>query len=262
MQEKNVLPEGWYDEFFERADLEGSFDLLHGNDHFYAEAMRGRIRSLQVRLKDAWTHFDKATALAAGAPVTIPNLVRQFLLNLYLFDNALLQEPLDREAKIPVAKIPELPPKVSTEFPEVAHVIELRLSAEGYLRLHVGEYEIARKVFKKLVSSYARGPDATLSVYYCGLAAAERNLGLEDLAERTLENAALAVQAGGSTLNRVRASSVLYAFRTWLDELEEAEGWRQFLLRLECPEDTKEAFLRRSNILIERCSQEECLLLL
>jgi tetratricopeptide (TPR) repeat protein len=224
--------------------------------------MRGRIRSLQLRTEEAWDHFDRALDLAAEAPVTIANLVREFLLNLYLFDNALLEGPVDRSAKIPEARIPELPPHVMEEYPEVAYVISLRHCAEGYLRLHLGEFAKARRIFGDLIDGYRSSPDATLGFYYCGLAAAEHNMGHRDRARRTLENAGLAVLAGGRTLNQARLAGVLEAFHAWLGAEEEGRSWKAFLDRLPCPEATKEAFSRRGELLLERCTQEKCLLLI
>lgn len=257
-----VLPRGWQERFFDRADLEGSFRALEGLDHFHVHTMRGRIRSLQLRTEDAWDHFDRSLDLAADAPVTIANLVREFLLNLYLFDNAILEGPVDRSAKIPEAKIPELPEQVMEEYPEVAYVISLRQSAEGYLRLHLGEFATARRVFGDLIEAYRASPDATLGFYYCGLAAAEHNMGHRDRAERTLENAGLAILSGGRTLNQARLAGILEAFYSWLGADEEAMSWKAFLDRLPCPDATKEAFSRRGKLLLERCAEQKCLLLI
>jgi hypothetical protein len=262
MPETSVLPEGWYKEFFEVADLEQSFRRLRGLRHFYAAAMRGRIRSLQLRVPEAWDHFDRASRLVLKVPVTIPNLVRQFMLNLYLFDNALLDGPVDRSPPIPHAKIPTLPPQVAAEYPEVAQVIELRRAAEGFLRLHMGEDAVARKIFRRLIADRGSNADAALAVHYCGLAAAEQNLGHAAQARLHLENAGFAVQSGGSKLNRARAASILFAFYSWLEMEEDAEGWRIYLENLKCPEPTRDVFIRRAHLLVERCTEQQSLVLI
>ena len=85
-----IPPDGWFEEFFDKANLGRSYELLEGLDHFYAATLRGRIRSLQLRTAEAWEHFDEAVELARAAPSTIANLVRQVLLHLYLFEERYL----------------------------------------------------------------------------------------------------------------------------------------------------------------------------
>jgi tetratricopeptide (TPR) repeat protein len=259
---QQVLPEGWYTEFLGKADMEESFRRLEGIAHFHAETMRGRIRSLQLRVEDAWLHFERALSLAADAPMDIPNLVRQFLLNLYLFDNALLEGPVNHINDLPEAKTPDLPEHVLDEYPEVAYVFELRRCAEGYLRLHLGESASARKIFKELIADFPGVPNATISSYYCGLAAAEHNLGLQEEALRTLENAALCIQTGGVTMNRARGACILFAFYSWLAKEDEARAWRSYLEGIDCPESTKHVFEKRAQLLIERCTRAQSLVLL
>lgn len=259
---KSVLPPGWYLDLLNRADLEASYRALNGVKHFSAEALRGRIRSFQLRLDDAWEHFEKATRAADKARETIPNLVRKFLLHVYVCENALLSHPIDRTVSVPYMTMPELPRAVFKRFPEVRYVVDARLSAEAALRLHLGDYHTSSMLFMSLVEAHGAKPDAALALHYSGLAAAQYNLGLTDESRRNIENAALALRSGGSVLNRVKAAGILHALQLFLEEPQEAVDWLEFLKRIECPEATKEAFLARGKMMLERSTSQHCLLVI
>lgn len=255
---KNPLPSGWLQGFHSRADFERSFAELEGQKHFYAEAMRGHIRSFQLRFAEGWKHFDRAYELSQRAAENIPNLVRQFLLNIYCFEHALLEEPLtDKKQgeKMPSLWLPALPDFVLEEYPEVKLVINLRRHAEGILCLHLGKCSQAARVFEGLT----RGGGATA---YLGLAAAQHGMGNGELARSSIENAARILKAGGDTLDRARAAAVLQAFYTFLAEDEEANSWKIFIEGLPCPLETHEVFLRRAGIILERSRAEARLLVL
>jgi hypothetical protein len=83
-----------------------------------------------------------------------------------------------------------------------------------------------------------------------------------DESRRNIENAALALRSGGSVLNRVKATGILHAFQIFLDEPQEAAEWLEFLKRIECPEATKEAFLARGKMMLERSTSQHCLLVI
>jgi hypothetical protein len=168
----------------------------------------------------------------------------------------------ERDAKVPEFWIPELPEIVLEEYPEVKLVINLRRTSEGLLRLHLGNYEVAAKVFQGLIEKNPQGAPEALAANYLGLAACQHNQGLDELAHWNLENAAFAIQTGGETINRARNAAVLHAFYSYLNDEEEANGWRAFLDRLPCPDPTRAAFLRRADIILERCMQHSNLVLI
>ena len=136
MSEDSVLPEGWRQQFLERADLEHSFQELRDSRHFYAEAMRGRIRSLQLSFAEANRHFEKAAVLGRRAPDSIVNAVRQFLLHIFLSENLLSEGPFTPDAPYPEAWLPELDEELTEAFPEVKLIFNLRRGIEGMLRVH------------------------------------------------------------------------------------------------------------------------------
>lgn len=265
------LPEGWRRRLLGQVDLRASFAELEGRQHFVADTMRGYIRSLELRFDDAWEYFDRAYAKANAAAESIPNLVHQFLLNIYCFDNALIESPLNTEGtNLPDLWIPTgLPQHVLDEYPEVRFVIQLRRNSEGILRLHLGDYGEAAEIFEQLIqqnsvqsTTSGRGNLNALMMNYLGLAATQLNLGLADEAFLNLENAALAVQTGGERINQARAAAILKAFYAVLDRPQEAMDWELYLERLPCPPETIVAFLERAQIVQERCHHRSSLVLL
>lgn len=262
------LPNGWRHEFLNRADFRRSFGALSGHDHFFADTLRGYIRSLQLRFDEAWSFFDRALDKAERTPSNPQNLMRRFLLQVYVFDNALCEAPLSCGA-------PALPPEESAPealleaYPDMRRLLQLRRNSEAILHLHLGNFEAAADTFEDLIQqngfvktrSGTTNPSA-LTMNYIGLAAAQLNLELEDEARRNLENASFALLSGGELINRARAASVLHAFYSFLDERKEAQSWKTYLQRLSCPRETVTAFLRRARIVHQRCVEHSGLVLL
>src|SRR5258706_199678 len=81
---EQAVPEKWLDALNERCDLDQSFQALQGWDHFHTDTIRGRLRSFQLKPREAWDHFDLAVERAEGsaadrkienACVSIPTLI-------------------------------------------------------------------------------------------------------------------------------------------------------------------------------------------
>jgi hypothetical protein len=260
---ENPLPEGWLDEYVDKADLDLSYSRLTARRHFYVEALRGHIRSQQLRFEDAWDHFDKATLFCAESEENIPNLVRQFLLHIWCFENALVEAPLaDGDLDVPVLWIPELPERILADYPEVKLVIDHRRNAEALLRLHIGKWSESAELYQTLIQENRNSVhNDSLATYYLGMAACQHNMDMKEIALRYLEDAGLSVLTGGRTLNRLLGAAVLYAMYSRIGDLDEARSWKSFLESFKCPQPTKEVILRRADILIERCAQKESLVL-
>ena len=247
-----VLPAGWGAELLARADLVRSFGQLSACRHFYAEAMRARIRSLQLKTAEAARRFESAAASALDAPQTVPNLIRQIALHAFAFENALLRDRAEKSEGAVCQSTPQLSSEQLAEHPELRFAFEIRDAAEALSLLHRGEARKAAKIFFDLVERTRVKRPNSLPTYYLGLAAAQHNMGHKRLALRTIESAGLSLQMGGEVLNQARAAGTLYAFHAALGRIEEAESWRLFMKRLECPKATKTAFLKRGEILLER----------
>ena len=256
------LPENWLKKFFRRADLKTSYRDLEGVRHFHAETMRGRIRSLQMRFAEAWKHFDHAQALISESPKSIPNLVRQFVLEIYSFNNALLERPVSSDCPMAEFSLPPLDPKILDEYPEIRYVLELRRNSEAMLRLHTGEVDRARSIYESLLNDKPMNKAELLVVYYLGLAACEAQNGVTAEAEAHLENASLAAQTLQKILNQASAAAQLNAFYKFTGNGQKAMEWKLFLSRLNCPQETISLFTLRAEKIYNRCSEKGRLVLL
>jgi len=246
-----------------KADLERSFDALEGRRGFYAEALRGRIRSLQVRTGDAWGHFERAQQKAVKAQDDLNSLTRQFTLNLWCFEHALLESSPEPEGDgVPEARFPEPPGKLLELYPQVRSVMSLRRYSEAMLRLHLGDWLDAAALFEQLIESERGNVDGNLPFYYLGLAACHHGAEVEDLAFRALEDAGLTAAASGSTLRQARVAGALHGIYRLLSINKQAAGWKAFLERLPCPAATKKVFVRRGGLIVERSREQGWLVVL
>ena len=258
------LPKGWHDEFSTRADFDRSYQALEGVKGFYAEALRGRIRSLQLRFEEAWDHFDRAADETVKEEETIATLVQRLTGHIWRFETAISEARIESEVGFPFESwIPELPERILKDYPEVMYILVLRKYVEGLLRLHFGHYLKAAGYFEKLIAETKDNvPWAQVPLYYLGLGASRYNLGEKEEGRRNLENAGLATHAHGELLLQARLSGALYGMYQFLGEQEEAQGWKLFLERLPCPAATKEAFLQRGEMIVTRSREAGGLLFL
>lgn len=265
-KQDSPLPGDWLEQLFEKADFERSYASLRGLKHFYVEAWRGHLRAEQLRFDAAWKHFDKAYSLASDVEENIPNLVRQFLLNIWCFENALAEAPIgDTVTEVPEAWIPELPPEILDEYPEVRLVIQMRRRSEASLRLHLGQYSDAAEIFGELIEEGSEDKgmidQGNLTSYYLGLAASEYNLEFREKALKNLENAGLAITTSGKTWTRARNASTIQAFYKFLKMDDEAASWDSFMENLDCPKATKDLYRKRAAMVLSRCVEKSQLLL-
>jgi tetratricopeptide (TPR) repeat protein len=257
------LPAGWFGELQDKADLQHSYDALGRRKHFYVEAFRGNLKTNQLQFGTAWEHFDRARELSLEAEEDIPNLVRQFLLNIWCFECALLEAPLaESRGKVPPLWLPELPEEILQDYPEVQLVIDMRMRSEGILRLHLGEYEESAAIFESLISRGRVPGEPQVAIYYLGLAACQFNLGEESEAWKNLENAGFAVLTGSRTLNRAITAGLLHGLYSYMEDHEQARDWAAFIQSLDCPQATKDLSLRRGSVAMERCAARSELLVL
>ncbi len=256
------LPKNWLKKFFRNADLETSYQELESVRHFHAETMRGRIRSLQMRFSAAWEHFDRAQSMICEAPRNTPNLVRQFVLEIYSFNNALLERPVSSDCPMAEFSLPPLDPKILDDYPEIRYVLELRRNSEAMLRLHTGELDRARAIYNSLLNEKPMNKAELLVVYYLGLAACEAQSGMNDEVEAHLESSSLAAQTLQKTLNQASAAAQLNAFYKFTGNGQKAMEWKLFLSRLGCPQETIALFTLRAEKIHSRCSEKGRLVLL
>ncbi|MBI4601781.1 MAG: hypothetical protein HY721_07455 [Planctomycetes bacterium] len=259
-----TLPDGWLEDLLAQADLERSYALLRhlSSRHFYVEALKGRIRWLQLRFEGAWKHFEKACLLAESQEETVPSLVRRCLLGLWCFENSIAEEPYSpTDEDRPDDWIPGFPDELLQEHPEVRLIVRARRQAGALLSLHKGEYDDAAGAYREILEEAAGREEGQAAGCYLGLAACAHNQGASEDARRNMENAGLSVAAGGLTLDRGRVAGTLAGFHDYLGE-GDAAGWRELIQRLACPERTRTVFLNHARYLADRCREEERLVLL
>ncbi|MEM7235268.1 MAG: hypothetical protein AAF517_24025, partial [Planctomycetota bacterium] len=102
------LPEGWQADFYLRADLERSFEdlkSLGGAYGYFVEAVRGHIRTLQLKYDDARVHLDRASTQLAGSPLSSReshpgSFATRLLVEIFRFDLALATDAPDPAAEL------------------------------------------------------------------------------------------------------------------------------------------------------------------
>jgi hypothetical protein len=239
------LPDGWKERLYGLADLEASFWELDGIEGFAAEAQRGRIRSLQVRIEEADDHFSRAEVLLAHSEASMANLVEALRRRLYERDHSVL--------KGEVPKTLAVTPHLRGADDALVKILRLHRAADAAECLLIGGPRRARRIYRRLLRE--RHPPAieeNRAAWHMGLAACHHNLGSRRRALRHLETAGLFVAAIPRTLGRVACAGTLVAIYRAINREAEAAEWIHFVERVECPEETKACVQLRGRILAER----------
>lgn len=245
-------PPTWRADLVDRADLEASFRALAPHEHFFAEALRGWVRTLQLRIAEAEEHFGHARELARGVRPTVANIARRFLSEVYSSECTLLKGPPPLRSRPPLSS-PLPPAEIASEWPEVRLVVELCRAFEGRFLLHAGDCERGARLFGRLLAERRRESGSELAAWYLGLAACQHGLELDEPSIRSIENAELATLNAAATLSAARDAASLAAFWSFLGSPDRASEWTLFLRRLPCPEATRDAFRERSDRISQRC---------
>jgi len=240
-----AAPHDWITLVNDRCDLDLAFKALQGWDHFHTDTIRGRIRSLQLRPKEAWEFFRLAEERAEEYGRSLRNILRRFYLKVYSFENALLAESEpDGGSSAQTERC--LKSLLSTEVPDSEVASQLRTYSHALYLLHKEDYATAERMFKRLLRDSRDRIGDEKTGFYLGAAVTFRGLGEEAEAERQLENACLFIPALDNTYNMgLYAGTASALLRIWERE-EEAREWDQFLTRLKTPKKTSDLFRERS----------------
>ncbi len=246
-----AAPADWMNLVNEKGDLDLAFDALDGWDHFYTDTIRGRIRSLQLRPKEAEPFFERSQARVEKFPATLRNFLRRFYHKIYVFENSIIAE------SAPEGGDPELTDKVLTdlmnmEIPETEMALQTRQYHKGLLLLNRGKFGDAKKCFLRIIKQSRDHMGDEKTAYYLGAAVALKQLGQETEANWQIENASLIIPTLENTLNMGIYSASLSAFLDLWGREAEAEEWKDFLLRLKLPEKTRRLLLQRKERVITR----------
>ena len=252
--EDERLPSGWLEEFHERGDLERAFYLLRRSRGFYANGLRGWIRSLQLRTDAAWVYFYRAYQRFTEDSESILGAARRFGVILFSVETARLDGKVDLRDAPEETTLPEPFNQVIAAYSEAQDLLRTRKVLEGIRHLSIGEPKEASQVFEKLVEEDASVRPEELPQDQLLLAASRMQDG-EDVT-RDLEIAGQATEECPCMIARARAAANLSGILRHLGDNTKARRWREFLKNQRCPVTTREVFERRAEIIWARCRAE------
>ena len=248
---EQAAPISWVTLVNDRCDLDLAFDELDGWKHFHTDTIRGRVRSLQLRPKEAWTYFEKARARAHKYEHSLRNHLRLFYLKLYCFENALIAES-QSEGGSPSRTNKCLKALLAGEIPPSEVAEQMRTFVHALHLLHQADYALAKKLLKKLIRQSRDRLGDEKTGFYFAAAVAYRGLGKKAEADRQLENASLMIPALDNAFNMgLYAGTASALLRIWGREAE-AREWDEFIVHFKPPAKTAEILRERSRRIQER----------
>jgi hypothetical protein len=265
----------WRRLFLDEVDLDAAYESLHGARGSYSEALRGRVRSLQLRSAEAWAHFDRAAELARKEKPTRRRLAERVFTATIRIEHALSENALsdqEREWVRDQGQFDDIlgPPGGGildeadcVEDPLSRRVRNLRLQTEGMLALHAGLHERAVESYRRLAEAQRGVLNTPMALAFVGTGAARHNLGADDEARRSFEDAAWTIQAGDvPLLMQIRVALLLQGAFSVLGSQSEADDWRQFVRAQPIPAKSLEIFERHEKRIIDRCLEAKAILVL
>ena len=250
-QAEYATPSDWHENFHKRVDFEAAFRTLDGHEHFHAETLRGKIRSLQLRTKEASKHFLTAMLLSKAAKKNAQTLVRILYLHSYMVQNALLHEALHSPKEIAVETELTMEKFLDLEDPDLLHADQVRILVIGFYQLFRGNFHSALEAFECLIEESKNRVEDRQVDFFIGATAAHLALGHGDQAERHYQNASLALNTVSKLfLIALAYSRLIILTRVW-DRADEADKWLTALTALPIPEASKIHFLRFSKALAD-----------
>ncbi len=250
-QSDRAAPADWMALVNEKCDLDLAFDVLEGWNHFYTDTIRGRIRSLQLRPKEAMAYFELSAERVDDFPNTLRNFLRRFYHKIYVFENSIIAES-EPEGGNPDQTDRFLKDLMEMEIPETEIALQTRQYHKGLFFLHRGRPEEAKKCFLRIIRQSRDRMGDEKSAYYLGAAAAHKQLGEDKDADKQLEYASLYIPTLENTLNMGIYSTTLAALLQFWERVDEAQEWLDFLGRLKIPGKTREMLLERNRRIVAR----------
>ncbi len=261
--------------YLHQADLDGAFDVLEGVSSYSADALRGRIRSLQLRSEEAVEYFSRARGGARNAPDTVLDLLRRIQLEVFRVSHAMTEGTATRLALSDLdrwltthegfggdgaegARTLEV---LKRESPRVRRQLNARKQMESVLCLNAGQFEEAALLCEDVIEEEGPRLSSGLGYAYLVLGAAHHNLEMSESARRHFENAALAAQNSTALLTRLRLASLLSALYGLLGDSERARHWDD-ALRADGPEATCRVLEARARRLMGFCQSRQHLVVI
>jgi tetratricopeptide (TPR) repeat protein len=245
-----ATPENWL-EVFNECDLDKAFDVLDGWHHFHTDTLRGRVRSLQLRPKEAWKWFSKAESKVMRFENSTKNLYRYFYLKVYCFENSIIESSKPDEGDD--RKIDETIREVmSFDVSYSPKASQLQKFCRGLRLLHLEEFAQAQRIFSKLIRENSDKVWDEMTAIYLSSAVALYELNLFDKAKRVFENAALSIPVLSAKFNMGLYASIAKALLKIWGREQEAMEWDGFIGVLKIPPKTIEILQERAERILER----------
>lgn len=249
---EQAAPRDWLTLIDDHCDLDVAFEALEGWNHFHSDTYRGRLRSLQLRPREAWAFFDLAEARYAQFKETPRNRLRRYFLKIYSFENALIEQSdpaISFSVSVLERRIREIENLEPVESPVAASLGDV---CRGLLALHRADYILASRIFESLIRASGDRKTDEKTGFYFAAAASSRARGEEAEARRHMEDACLYIPALESKFNMGYFAAIASAICRLWDREEEAKEWSEFLHRIEIPEKTIGIFSERGKRIFER----------
>ena len=241
-----TIPAGWGTRLHDQADFDASMGELGGCEGYHAESLRGRVCSLQLKLRKASAHFRRAAEIHRQAP-RLTDPIQVGLTAAYVREHALVVG----------AKLPRQVPAIMLECGQKLRAIEsLHRSLDALECLHGGIAEDAKLTFTTLLEEHGDAGPERRALWNLGLGVASLQLDERKAAERCLDNAGLHVcDPDCRTLGRAQISAWLAHVHQFAGADRSSREWWCFLEATQCPEATMVAMKRRAALLADRSLQ-------
>jgi len=246
----------WYARFEHRADFARAFRELPESGDFFVEALRGRLRSLELRFGDAWRHFGRAELAARREPESAARLVRGVLLEMFRFEAnfvAFADEP--STCLLPPLGAPEsISDTAFAACAELRAVLEIRWRCEAVARLRSGQFDDAAEAFRRLDRLGATSTASRVETLLWEAIAA-RVAGRCGLAATRLEVAGSVfdgVDADAGVTRTLLAARLVAGHELARDEVARRR-WKQLFDGIAVPEPTRKLCLERARRQVRGC---------
>lgn len=241
-----------------RADFEGALEAISSRDDFESYALRGKIRSLELRTAEACEHFERAEELyeeVAESDSEAP--IGYFYLQLYCLENALLEEAVEGLTEEVEARQESALEYLTARSPNSLPGM-ISLSAIGTYKLVRRRFADAAQVFELFLALTNVGWNVELirTGFSIGAAAAAGELDRANEAERHYETAALGLGMVPHELMTGIYCGRLHALAARWGRKRESREWLRRIEKMECPETSKECFRRRAGLLAAATERE------
>jgi hypothetical protein len=249
---------GFQEALHDRADLEAAWGTLEGRTDPFADALRGQLRTLELRFVEAEILFARAQRPieSDGSPLSPQDLLRRLLSSVYESELILWRSPPDGQDGPAFRRLTPLPESIAARYPELRLAREAALAVQARFLLHFGREAEAGRLFGRLIDGASREERPRLGEYYLGLAACQRGLGEAVPCRRSLENAELAVLSTDDRLAAGRSAATLAVYYRTLNDRAQSDSWFAFVERLECPAASRAIFRRWAEALSAACVEQ------